>query len=772
MTVYVTNFCTNPSFEVDLTGWTGLSGTAITQDNTYSRWGQQAMLVATPGAAVGEGFTGPVATNGGGATTGAATLYFLSPTGASGSVLAEVVDPVHGTVLGSTTVTLDGTGLWDTRAEIDFSLTSGQSYQLVVSTATVQALTFWADGGQYETGVAKASPYIDGDQPGCVWTGTPGESTSELLYPNATSARGSLSLSGRATPVVVGQAATTSASGSMKLSGDLQLGSQEPVAAFTDFAIFGLTDPDPAQTYADQSNAGASTGHTSYAQSYGIFVPPLDYPVSNGKFAWRRAVYAGVGFYFTGVPNNVEQNITQVQVGLAPLGSLTPVAFTPPRELTEIIKPTRLNWCTNPSFEVSTAGWSGVGTGTVAQDSTNVPAAEYDTLQMLGNLNGFYANTGITSDGSTGFGGFGGSGSSGLSYSAQQLALAGFGIGQVVTSGGIEYAMPMTAANTPDNIMCQGQVIPVTAVPDASLLGFLGAAVNGGTGGLSGTVTVTYADGSTDTLTLGLSDWTLDGDTVAPSFGNQVAVSMPYQNVANGTSNAIATFMFSAALPVNATKTITSITLPNVPNMRIFGISMASEVGNTFGSFSGKVAVHASGDGVKISIPDLIVGDTYTVSFGGVQAGPGLASLTATMGAAIPGDAGSGSVTIAGAAGANVTTGVWFTPSFSFMATSSTAQVLQITAATGTGFSSPSEFWVDAVLIEDGEIARPYFDGSFGSSDYNDYQWESGGTAGLTRSYYYQQFTVKKFTISETLAQHVPLGISAAAPAYLQPYTQ
>ena len=72
------------------------------------------------------------------------------------------------------------------------------------------------------------------------------------------------------------------------------------------------------------------------------------------------------------------------------------------------------------------------------------------------------------------------------------------------------------------------------------------------------------------------------------------------------------------------------------------------------------------------------------------------------------------------------------------------------------------------MLVEAGETLQPYFDGSFGG----DYSWETGGTAGLTRSYYYDRLEVSTGAVNDVLSQHTPLGITAAAPTFSQPYSQ
>jgi hypothetical protein len=81
---------------------------------------------------------------------------------------------------------------------------------------------------------------------------------------------------------------------------------------------------------------------------------------------------------------------------------------------------------------------------------------------------------------------------------------------------------------------------------------------------------------------------------------------------------------------------------------------------------------------------------------------------------------------------------------------------------------APVYFFVDAVMVQNGEDLQPYFDGSFGE----DALWESNGTPGLARSYYYPQLVAKRHIVTEVLQQHIPLGISYATPVYAVPPTQ
>lgn len=145
-----------------------------------------------------------------------------------------------------------------------------------------------------------------------------------------------------------------------------------PYAAFDDFALFGLADPDPAQTYAGWNTAGMMTGQTQYSRPWGIFYPPLDYHTSDGLL-WPRAAYMALGFQFGNVPAGVQQNLTGAQVEVMPLAGTNSLDQTPgpsgydlPRSVKVLVKPTRLNYATNPNFGVSNGGWTGQGGATIS----------------------------------------------------------------------------------------------------------------------------------------------------------------------------------------------------------------------------------------------------------------------------------------------------------------------------------------------------------------------------------------------------------------------
>jgi hypothetical protein len=173
-----------------------------------------------------------------------------------------------------------------------------------------------------------------------------------------------------------------------------------------------------------------------------------------------------------------------------------------------------------------------------------------------GDLTPFFNNAGISDDTNQAAGNFDGLG---YSYSEQALTGAGLSPGAAITSGGVQYNWPGAAAGQPDNLVAAGQVITVPPVAGATELGVLGSASNGPS---SGSLTITYTDGSTQSATLGLSDWT----SGSPSFGNGTAATMTYRNSGSGSSQQIGTKVFTTNIALQAGKTVASVTLPNGAN--------------------------------------------------------------------------------------------------------------------------------------------------------------------------------------------------------------
>lgn len=402
---YTNNFCPNPSAEVSLTGYAGILGTEQLAQYPLGYAGSSSVQVITPGNVPGEGISTPagtvVATVSGSATV---AIY-----GETGTLVVQALQNPGGQILGTAFVQLDGQD-WQ-RAEIDtLAMTANDNVYLAIYTQTAQALTFYVDAVQYEP-ETPAHPYVDGDSKFATWTGTPGLSTSYQQYQFPVSLDGSMVLGGTMIVVAQGEIFPVGVvSGMMDMSGDAHQMAAATVAGRTviapatdtgilgqpwwiaggglisgivvlnpagEFAAFGVwetgVDPDPAMTLIGYNNAGtldASEVATSYAQLFGTFTPPQQSLDSAGRARWQAAAYMAAGFriasqpvWSSGSPGAVNFNDVQVEK----MTQQGPTAYQLPRSLNTIIKPTRLNYVTNPSFETSLAGWTAINGATLTQ---------------------------------------------------------------------------------------------------------------------------------------------------------------------------------------------------------------------------------------------------------------------------------------------------------------------------------------------------------------------------------------------------------------------
>ena len=179
-------------------------------------------------------------------------------------------------------------------------------------------------------------------------------------------------------------------------------------------------------------------------------------------------------------------------------------------------------------------------------------------------------NIGTSDDTDTIFANYDGGG---YSYSTEALALANFTAGQPVTVNGVSFSWPASYSVIPDNYQAAGQTIPVTPVANANTLAFLGSATHGPS---TGTATITYTDNSTQTFSLGFTDWA----STTLSYGNVVAAAMPYCNGPNGPIPG-ARYLFYADVTLQAGKTIQSVTLPTTVNqgaLNVFAIGTRAGV--------------------------------------------------------------------------------------------------------------------------------------------------------------------------------------------------
>ncbi len=191
-----------------------------------------------------------------------------------------------------------------------------------------------------------------------------------------------------------------------------------------------------------------------------------------------------------------------------------------------------------------------------------------------GELWPYYNNAGIASDGAAGVSNFDGDG---WAYSAQQLAAAGFAPGSTNTVHGIAFTMPDTSPGDLDNIETGGQTVPVAATSVARI-GFIGSATNASPGSAID-VTVHFSDRTTQSVHVGLTDWTLGGGAQpTPSYGNTIAATTDYRDTSGGGRQQIKTYLFEADAPLSGNKTVTGVTVPAAANdgqFHVFAIGTA-----------------------------------------------------------------------------------------------------------------------------------------------------------------------------------------------------
>ncbi|HKS98873.1 MAG TPA: GH92 family glycosyl hydrolase, partial [Rugosimonospora sp.] len=209
----------------------------------------------------------------------------------------------------------------------------------------------------------------------------------------------------------------------------------------------------------------------------------------------------------------------------------------------------------------------------------------------------------------------------GHDYSAGALRDAGVTPGATVVAGGITYTFPNESVNAPDNVEANGQIVPVNEPSGATRIGVLGASSNAGPGA-TGTLTLTYTDGTTSQSIVGLSDWTLAGGSGQPISGNTTAVTMNRRTDVNGSVDTVGTYLFSVTAPITSGKTLASVTLPSITGG---GTAHVFAVGYDVASAS-PVSITNPGDqsGYVGSAADLKLpasGSTLTYSATGLPAG-------------------------------------------------------------------------------------------------------------------------------------------------------
>ncbi|MFE1193484.1 GH92 family glycosyl hydrolase [Streptomyces olivaceoviridis] len=211
-------------------------------------------------------------------------------------------------------------------------------------------------------------------------------------------------------------------------------------------------------------------------------------------------------------------------------------------------------------------GFADVGVTVTSGDSSyEQPVAL--TVAAPGTLLAAYNSTGVSDDdGDHDEADYDGGG---WSYSRQALAAAGLTPGKQATAGGLAFTWPASPAGRPDNASASGQTILLNA--PAGALSFIGSAVNGNQ---QTKATVTYTDGTTGTVDLSFTDWTVGGGGGSVQYGNEVVAKTAYRNVTGADKDPVATYVF-ATKPYQAPagKQIKSVTLPRDTDLHVFTVA-------------------------------------------------------------------------------------------------------------------------------------------------------------------------------------------------------
>jgi endo-1,4-beta-xylanase len=304
-----------------------------------------------------------------------------------------------------------------------------------------------------------------------------------------------------------------------------------------------------------------------------------------------------------------------------------------------------LNALAGPFVPTTGSSSSSSSSSPSTSPSSSSPPPTYPSLSAS------FDNVGISADTNTAAGNLDGGGSS---FSQTALTNAHAGPGAAITSSGIAFTMPTAAAGTNDNTVPQSQVITLSGT------GTLGFLLTSSYGPATGTGTLTYTDGSTQSYTLNSADWWA---TTAAS-GEAVAVSSAYQNRPGNTTASQSGDIFSQTVSLTAGKTLASVQLPagspvatGTPALHIFALSTTAASGaNTVtvtgpGNQTGTVGTAISA--VQVQATDSASGQALTYSATGLPAGLSISGSGLISGTPTAAGSSTATVTATDATGAS-----------------------------------------------------------------------------------------------------------------------
>ncbi|MEU5060070.1 MULTISPECIES: family 20 glycosylhydrolase [unclassified Streptomyces] len=170
----------------------------------------------------------------------------------------------------------------------------------------------------------------------------------------------------------------------------------------------------------------------------------------------------------------------------------------------------------------------------------------------LRDLTEAYDNIGITQDGNPQPGDIDGAQSS---LSAQGLAAAGVERGGTVSADGFTFVLPSADSTDRDNAVADGQRIPLTG--HAARVGLLVTGTYATSAGITGKVTLAYADGTTATSEVTVPDW-----GAAASSAAVIAVDAGRVNGSGRAQTTRPAQLYAVHVDADPAKRLVSVTLP------------------------------------------------------------------------------------------------------------------------------------------------------------------------------------------------------------------
>jgi hypothetical protein len=192
-----------------------------------------------------------------------------------------------------------------------------------------------------------------------------------------------------------------------------------------------------------------------------------------------------------------------------------------------------------------------------------------------------FNNVGITDDSAPTVGNFDGSGDS---YSAQALAAVGLTPGTTIDHDGASFTWPNVSSGTADNMQVDGQSVQISG--SGSELAFLLAGTHGTA---TGTGTITYTDGTTQSFSLAADNWTVatagSGQPATGSGGDDVLATTSHWNPTTSSSGDYEVGLYGQTVPLDPSRTVAYVTFPSTigggdgsgqQTMHIFGMAIVS----------------------------------------------------------------------------------------------------------------------------------------------------------------------------------------------------